>query len=54
LSAILPFVKVDPLSVRASLPSVPFYERCGFVKEGDLAEVSGLVYQTLYLEKPLE
>jgi GNAT superfamily N-acetyltransferase len=54
LSAILPFVKVDPLSVRASLPSVPFYERCGFVKDGDIAEVSGLVYQTLYLAIPYQ
>ncbi|QLF94719.1 GNAT family N-acetyltransferase [Pseudomonas sp. ABC1] len=47
LDAILPQVRTEVLTVSASLSSVEAYRRYGFECSGDVAEVSGLVYQPM-------
>ncbi|TBU99813.1 GNAT family N-acetyltransferase [Stutzerimonas kirkiae] len=51
LAAILKQVRSDLLTVNASLTSVAAYRRHGFECSGEIAELSGLVYQPM--EKPL-
>ncbi|MCU1088659.1 GNAT family N-acetyltransferase [Stenotrophomonas maltophilia] len=45
--AVLPQVREPVLTVRASLNAVPTYLRYGFVLDGDVSELNGLVYQQM-------
>lgn len=45
--AVLPQVRGPMLTVRASLNAVPTYRRYGFVRDGDVGEFNGLVYQQM-------
>jgi len=42
--------RVNTVTVSASLPSVPAYEKYGFKCSGDIAESAGLVYQPMEIE----
>ena len=42
--------RVDSVTVSASLPYVPAYEKYGFRCVGDIAELAGLVYQPMKIE----
>lgn len=45
--AVLLRVREPVLTVRASLNAVPVYERYGFVRDGEVGEFNGLVYQQM-------
>jgi len=47
LQAALEQARTEVVTVRASLSSVPAYERYGFVLAGDVGEFAGLVYQPM-------
>lgn len=49
LAAVLPKVRGDVVTVRASLPSVPAYAGYGFECSGEVGEVAGLSYQPMTL-----
>lgn len=50
LASVLGYARADKVTVRASLPSVPVYEKCGFASIGDISESAGLVYQSMEIE----
>lgn len=50
LSSALGYVKVDTVTVSASLSSVPVYKKYGFECKDDIAESAGLVYQPMEIE----
>lgn len=50
LSSALDYVRVGTLTVKASLPSVPAYEKYGFVRKGGPGESEGLIYQPMEFE----
>lgn len=50
LAAVLEHARVDIITVKASLSSVPAYSKYGFACKGDVAELEGLVYQPMELE----
>ena len=50
LSSALNYARADIVTVRASLSSVPAYEKYGFESRGDISESSGLVYQPMEIE----
>lgn len=52
MSAALEHARADVVTVRASLPSVPAYQRYGFTLAGEVGEFAGLVYQPM--ERPLQ
>ncbi len=47
MNAALEHARVDVVTVKASLPSVPAYQRYGFTLAGEVGEFSGLVYQPM-------
>jgi len=47
VNAALEQARAHVVTVRASLPSVPAYERYGFAMAGEVGEFSGLVYQPM-------
>lgn len=47
LSAALEQARADVVTVRASLSSVPAYERYGFALAGEVGEFAGLTYQPM-------
>lgn len=47
MNAALEHVRGDVVTVRASLTSVPAYERYGFALSGEVGEFAGLVYQPM-------
>ncbi len=47
MSAALQQARSEVVTVKASLSSVPSYERYGFVRSGEVGEFAGLVYQPL-------
>lgn len=49
LAAVLPQMRGDVVTVRASLSSVPAYVGYGFECSGEVGEVAGLVYQPMAL-----
>lgn len=49
-SAILPFARVETVTVSASLNSVPAYLKYGFTCSGDPDEKSGLAFQPMELK----
>ncbi|WP_087500821.1 GNAT family N-acetyltransferase [Pseudomonas sp. SID14000] len=51
MSAALEHARVEVVTVRASLSSVPAYQRYGFNLAGEVGEFAGLAYQPM--EKPL-
>jgi GNAT superfamily N-acetyltransferase len=55
LSSALRYARVDTVTVRASLSSVPAYKKYAFECKGDIAESAGLVYQAMKIElnKPM-
>ena len=50
MAALLECTRGGTVTVRASLGSVPAYERYGFRVSGEVAEYAGLVYQPMALE----
>lgn len=50
ISAIMPFISADTITVKASLNSVPAYLKYGFTCAGDPDERAGLVYQSMELK----
>lgn len=50
LSAALDHAKVNTVTVRASLSSVPAYRKYGFECSGDVGESAGLIYQPMALQ----
>lgn len=50
--AVLLRVREPVLTVRASLNAVPVYERYGFVRDGEVGEFNGLVYQQMLRAAP--
>lgn len=44
--------RCEQLSVSASLPSVPAYLRYGFLRNGEVGESAGLIYQPMQLRLP--
>lgn len=56
LSSVLNHAKVETVTVKASLSSVPAYEKYRFERKGEAGESAGLVYQPmeLKLNKPLK
>lgn len=51
LSAALGHARVDTVTVRASLSSVPAYEKYGFECTGEVGESAGLTYQPMALQR---
>ncbi|WP_336391137.1 GNAT family N-acetyltransferase [Gallaecimonas xiamenensis] len=49
LAAVLPHARGDEVTVRASLSSVPAYQKYGFVCQGEVGQVAGLVFQPMVL-----
>ena len=49
LQALIAHIKGDTMTVKASLPSVPFYQSNGFKLDGEIGEIAGLIYQPLVL-----
>ncbi|WP_415888044.1 GNAT family N-acetyltransferase [Neptuniibacter sp. QD37_6] len=47
LTAVLKYARSETVTVSASLPSVPAYQKYGFKLAGDVGELSGLVYQPM-------
>ncbi len=47
MNEVLAHVRSQVLTVRASLSSVPAYQRYGFVLAGEMGEFAGLVYQPM-------
>ncbi|WP_415901161.1 GNAT family N-acetyltransferase [Neptuniibacter sp. QD29_5] len=47
LIAVLKYARAEIVTVSASLPSVPAYQKYGFKLKGDVGELSGLVYQPM-------
>jgi len=47
LTAVLKYARSEIVTVSASLPSVPAYQKYGFKLNGDVGELSGLVYQPM-------
>ncbi|WP_415905841.1 GNAT family N-acetyltransferase [Neptuniibacter sp. QD48_55] len=45
--AALKYARSETVTVSASLPSVPAYQKYGFKLKGDVGELSGLVYQPM-------
>ncbi|MDR7193541.1 GNAT family N-acetyltransferase [Luteimonas terrae] len=52
IEAALRHARTDPVTVSASLPSVPAYLRYGFERAGATAESAGLIYQPMTLTRP--
>ncbi|ORL49899.1 GNAT family N-acetyltransferase [Pseudomonas putida] len=52
MNASLEHARVDVVTVKASLPSVPAYQRYGFTLAGEVGEFSGLVYQPMEKRLP--
>ncbi|MNN66149.1 Acetyltransferase (GNAT) family protein [compost metagenome] len=52
MNAALEHARVDVVTVKASLPSVPAYQRYGFTLAGEVGEFSGLVYQPMEKRLP--
>jgi len=50
LAAVLPNARVDMVTVKASLSSVPAYQKYGFECKGDIAEFAGLVYLPMEID----
>ncbi|BFM51322.1 GNAT family N-acetyltransferase [Marinomonas sp. THO17] len=50
LLSALSFARVDIVTVRASLSSVPAYIKYGFECKGEVGEAAGLVYQPMEIE----
>jgi len=50
LSSVLNHVKVETVTVSASLSSVPAYEKYGFECSGEVGESAGLVYQPMEIK----
>ncbi|WP_415891497.1 GNAT family N-acetyltransferase [Neptuniibacter sp. PT8_73] len=50
LTAVLKFARLETVTVSASLPSVPAYQKYGFKLKGDVGELSGLVYQSMEIK----
>ena len=50
LLAALVYAKVNTVTVRASLSSVPAYKKYGFECAGDTGESAGLIYQPMRIE----
>lgn len=47
LDALLLLARSSKVTVSASLPSIPMYEKYGFVQQGEVSETAGLVYQPM-------
>ena len=54
MHAALEHARVDVVSVKASLPSVPAYQRYGFTLAGEVGEFAGLVYQPMEKRLPVK
>lgn len=52
MNAALEHARVDVVTVKASLPSVPAYQRYGFTLAGEVGEFAGLVYQPMEKRLP--
>ncbi|WP_043201716.1 GNAT family N-acetyltransferase [Pseudomonas putida] len=52
MNAALEHARVDVVTVKASLPSVPAYQRYGFTLAGEVGEFAGLVYQPMEKHLP--
>jgi GNAT superfamily N-acetyltransferase len=50
LASALTYVRVDTVTVSASLSSVVAYKKYGFECKGDVAESAGLIYQPMQIE----
>lgn len=50
LTSVLDYAKVDTVTVRASLSSVPAYEKYGFECKGEAGESAGLAYQPMEIK----
>jgi len=50
LFSALSYARVESVTVKASLPSVPAYRKYGFKCKGDVSESAGLVYQPMEIE----
>ncbi|MBT0964115.1 GNAT family N-acetyltransferase [Denitromonas iodatirespirans] len=50
LSAAMNYAKVETVTVRASLSSVPAYEKYGFECKGEASESAGLAYQPMEIK----
>lgn len=52
MNAALEHARVDVVTVKASLSSVPAYQRYGFTLAGEVGEFAGLVYQPMEKRLP--
>lgn len=52
MNAALEHARVDVVTVKASLPSVPAYQHYGFTLAGEVGEFAGLVYQPMEKRLP--
>ncbi|MCC9008662.1 GNAT family N-acetyltransferase [Pseudomonas putida] len=52
MNAALEHARVDVVTVKASLPSVPAYQRYGFTLAGEVGEFAGLLYQPMEKRLP--
>jgi len=50
ISSALGYARVDTVTVRASLSSVPAYKKYGFSCTGEVGEFTGLVYQPMEID----
>ncbi|MDO8827204.1 GNAT family N-acetyltransferase [Methylophaga sp.] len=50
ISSVLDYAKVDTVTVRASLSSIPAYEKYGFECKGEAGELAGLAYQPMEIK----
>ncbi|WP_415888172.1 GNAT family N-acetyltransferase [Neptuniibacter sp. SY11_33] len=50
LETVLIYARSETVTVSASLPSVPAYQKYGFKVQGEVRELSGLVYQSMEIK----